>query len=100
MPMIEMNIKREYKELINAQCLNKGFTQYRIGHMFEGIKFKMDEVGAKVESEGVVWNLKMGVLNERSFIVDRPFWVVMRQKGCHPYFITQINNTEFMTKTE
>lgn len=34
--------------------------------------------------------------NVRKLIFDRPFWVVMQQKGAHPYFIAQINNAEFM----
>ena len=33
---------------------------------------------------------------QREFIVNKPFWVVMKQKGCHPYFIVQLNNTDFM----
>jgi hypothetical protein len=32
----------------------------------------------------------------RYLIVNSPFWVVMRQTKCHPYFIAQINNTKFM----
>ena len=32
----------------------------------------------------------------RSFIVNKPFWIIMKQKGFYPYFVAQINNTEFM----
>jgi hypothetical protein len=67
--------------------------------MFENIKFKIDEVGAKVENEAVIMMTKCAIISikpKRTFIVDKPFWVVMKQKGCHPYFIVQINNTEFM----
>ena len=68
--------------------------------MFENIKFKMDEVGAKVENEAVLMMLKCKVVDKkpkRNFIVNSPFWVVMKQKGCRPYFLLQVNNTEFMT---
>jgi hypothetical protein len=33
----------------------------------------------------------------KNLVLDRPFWIVMKEKGeHHPYFITQINNAEFM----
>lgn len=31
-------------------------------------------------------------------IMNKPFWVVMAQKGCHPYFVAHIINIEFMKK--
>lgn len=101
MPVVELDVKREYTELIGALCLSKGFTKYHIAAMFEGIKFKIDEVGAKVENEAVIMMTECKMIkppNLRKFIVNRPFWVVMKQKGCHPYFVAQINNPEFMTK--
>lgn len=50
MPRIELDVKREYKELIKAPLLNKGFEKHLVAAMFENIKFKIDEVGAKVEN--------------------------------------------------
>jgi hypothetical protein len=34
--------------------------------------------------------------NVKNLILDRPFWVVMKQKGTKPYFIAQINTADFM----
>jgi hypothetical protein len=66
--------------------------------MLENIKFKIDEVGAKVENEAVIKMLCKSVSREthKRLIFDKPFWVVMRQKGSHPYFLTQINNRDVM----
>lgn len=38
----------------------------------------------------------MSVEKHRNLIFNKPFWVVMKQKGGHPYFICQINNTQYM----
>lgn len=69
-----------------------------MGAMFESIKFKIDEVGAKVENEAVMavnFTIALGP-PKRNFIVNSSFWVLMRQVGCYPYFVAQINNAEFM----
>lgn len=29
---------------------------------------------------------------KRKFIMNKPFWIVMKQKDGHPYFMVQINN--------
>jgi hypothetical protein len=66
--------------------------------MFEKIKFKIDEKGAKVENEA---GFMCGITSVREkrpkrLIVDEPFWIVMKQTGRNPYFLLQINNAEFM----
>ena len=78
--------------------LNPNFKQYRVQTMVEKIKFRMDEVGAKVENEAVIMLSRMCVLNpnKRSFLLNSPFWVVMRESEKQPYFILHVSNTEFM----
>ena len=48
MPVVELDVKREYSEIVGAPILNEKFNKHFIAAMFEGIKFKIDEVGAKV----------------------------------------------------
>lgn len=66
--------------------------------MFERIKFKIDEVGAKVENEAEIMDMlcDFGEEDNRKLIFDEPFWIVMKQKGHFPYLIAQIKNTNFM----
>lgn len=46
----------------------------------------------KVENEGVVKLLRSGIPHvNRKFIVDKPFWIVMRERENHPYFIGYIS---------
>lgn len=61
----------------------------------------MDEVGAKVENEAVIVCLEKCARPKKTpkiLVLDSPFWLVMQQKGKHPYFLTRIGNTEFMKK--
>jgi hypothetical protein len=44
----------------------------------------------------MVTSLPITPPNVKNLILNKPFWVVMKQKGTKPYFITQINNAAFM----
>jgi hypothetical protein len=68
--------------------------------MFENIKFDIDEKGAKVENEGVIWlDLERMPTPSKNYILDKPYWVVMMRKNSqNPYFILGVKNTELMTK--
>lgn len=102
MPDLHLNFHRKYIELIEKFLVNAGFTNYFIGEMFEDIKFDMDYKGARVEAQGVIglaWGLGGELPRIRNFILDKPFWVVMKRKdSANPYFILGVNNTELMEK--
>lgn len=104
-PKIELDMKRDYDELIEKYLANNNFTKYFISQMFENIKFKMDEKGARVENEAVITlsesivSLDSKPVKIRKFILDKPYWVVMKRKDSkNPYFILGIENTELMKK--
>lgn len=102
-PKLSMSMRRDYKEIIGKQVATKGFESYRIAQMFENIKFDMDEKGARVENEAVIVMIKGIPMQEkvRRFILDAPYWVVMkRADSANPYFILGVNNTEFMKKAD
>ncbi len=83
MPKLHLQHRREYNELINKPFSNKGFEGYAIAMMFENIKFDMDQKGARVENEAVIGG-KGGrpeaPVKVRRFILDKPFWVVMKER--------------------
>lgn len=99
MPMVELDVERRYPELAGGKIRSGRLAEYEILEMYEKIKFRIDEEGAKVENEAC---LMVGTTSIRTpgknLILNRPFWVVMRQKGRHPYFVMQVSNTEFMRK--
>ena len=102
MPKIHLDHHREYKELIGKFLANENFEEYFISKMFENIKFDMDHRGARVENEAAIV-LTLGLSDEepkiKEFILDEPFWVVMkRTNSSNPYFILGVNNENIMEK--
>lgn len=62
----------------------------------------MDFKGARVENEAAIV-MELGVMlgqnKIRKFILDKPFWVVMKRGDSQNlYFILEVNNTELMGK--
>ena len=92
-----------YGNLIGKYLANHGFENYLIASMVENIKFKMDETGAKVESQAIIGSQAelayIAPITHKNFILDKPYWVVMkRENSQNPYFILGVNNTGFMEK--
>jgi|JI61114C2RNA_FD_contig_31_4746035_length_896_multi_4_in_0_out_0_2 hypothetical protein len=50
MPVVDLDVERNYTELIGAPVKSGPLLGYFIAVMVEKIKFKIDEVGAKVEN--------------------------------------------------
>lgn len=81
MPKVSVHSSRNLNELIGVFLTNPGFEQYRFDQIYEIIKLDIDETGVKVENEGVIVMTKAMVMKPqkiRRFIIDKPFWVVMR----------------------
>lgn len=47
-PVVDLDVERSYKELIGAAVSDGDLKGYYISVMLEKIKFRIDEVGAKV----------------------------------------------------
>ena len=103
-PKINLNMYRNYDELIGNKLKNKNFENYLIVKMYEKIKFEMDENGAKVENEAVIeageTSKNPRYLPEpRRFILDKPYWILMkRSNSMNPYFILGVTNTNLMER--
>lgn len=61
--------------------------------MFEGVKLSVDESGAKVENQAVIVALRTLAIvqNKRVIVLDRSFWVVMKEAGKNPYLCVFVN---------
>jgi hypothetical protein len=101
-PKLHLDHRRDYLELIGKYLANKGFESYFIAQMFENIKFNMDEKGARVEDEAVIAMKESAVMKPekpKNFILDKPYWVVMKIVDSeNPFFILGVNNTELMER--
>lgn len=102
MPKLHLQHKRRYNELIRKFLANDDFKKYFISDMYENIKFDMDHRGARVANEAVIvgrGGAKPKPQIMRKFIMDKPFWVVMKRKDSRrPYFLLGVKNTELMQK--
>jgi hypothetical protein len=50
MPVVDLDVTRNYREFIDRTITNGNLKDYIISIMVDKIKFKIDEVGAKVEN--------------------------------------------------
>ena len=101
MPKLHIDLRRDYTELIGDTLGNTNFEDYIIKNMFENIKFDLNEKGARVENEAEITMhlVSRNPDDPRLFILDKPFWVIMKRKGSEsPYFILGVKNIELMEK--
>ena len=88
MPKIEVRHQRQVKELMGQYVQNEKFQEYFIAQIYEIIKLDIDETGVKVENEGVIKMLRKSKKSKekREILVNRSFWLVMKEFGKEPYF--------------
>lgn len=98
-PKFDFDITHRYSEIIGKTFLNKGFEEYMISEAFQNTKFKLSEKGAVLKSEAKIIANKSAQITTRSFIFDKPFLLILREKGAkNPYFLMWVDNTELMVK--
>jgi hypothetical protein len=98
-PKIDFDVERHYTELEGKHLLNQGFENYWIAQAIQAVKFKLDETGAILSSEGFM-DLHFGIAEEpRRFIFDKPFLFCLREKDVrYPYLALWINNSDLLVK--
>lgn len=63
----------------------------------QGIKFRLDQYGAMLESEATF----MIAATPRYFRFNRPFFVYMKKRDCErPFFVMWVDNAELLTKKQ
>ncbi|MCX5712223.1 MAG: hypothetical protein NTY47_04005 [Candidatus Omnitrophica bacterium] len=97
-PRFDLNILREYQELVNKDLLNKGFDGYFISKAIQSIRFKLNEKGAYLKSEAAIASANEDI-RLRAFILNKPFLILLKQKGAkYPYFTIWVENAELLIK--
>ena len=74
--------------MIGLRFSDEPLKEYKISMMKEMLRLKIDESGAKMESRGFIVATKGPVIKKdlpREFILDRTFWLVMKEAKKHPY---------------
>lgn len=97
-PKITFNILHRFSEIVGKHLLNRGFEKYFIAQALQATKFKLDETGADLSSEGFMRSF--GIHEEpRRFIFDKPFLLCLKEKQAHyPYLAVWIGNSELLVR--
>lgn len=96
-PVISFGAERKYHEIIGKQLLNPGLEGYYIAEARQGIRFHLDERGAKLESSSTIEVAKSADKIEklRRFVFDKPFLIYFKEKSKPtPYFAIWIESPE------
>ncbi|MEA3479846.1 MAG: hypothetical protein U9R60_16820 [Bacteroidota bacterium] len=92
-PKINLNVNKEYGELLGKHLANRGFEKYFFAMAQQNINFEMDEQGARAGSEAKIV-LKKGP-SARRMVIDGPFLIYLKEYGAaKPYLAMWIENTE------
>lgn len=95
-PMIDFNVKREYKELSNKPFTSIDNKEYVIDTAVQTVSFSLDEKGGKIKSEAGldIETTSMPVEEKpRYFNVDNTFAIFLKEaQKDNPYFAAKISD--------
>jgi hypothetical protein len=98
-PVLNFDLLREYDEL-KKNVTTAGFTKYAVEQALQSIRFRLDERGALLKSEGIVWASKCAV-EPINYIFDKPFLIMLQYKDAkQPYFALWVDNSELLVKAK
>jgi hypothetical protein len=98
-PIVVASLTREYTELAGRDILNSYATGRTILSATQNVRFRLDEAGARLESEAAI----VGEFGEdvvprlRHFVFNRPFLLYLIERDAdQPYLAIWIGNTELL----
>lgn len=94
-PVLDFELLQNYGELCGheLQTVNRKLDGKTIGAALQSIRFRLDERGAVLKSEGVAAGCKV----QRTLVFDQPFLVMLkRREAANPYFAMWVGNAELM----
>jgi hypothetical protein len=95
-PMISLGVERDYPEVTKREFQNSQLPDLGIGEARQGIRFYLDQRGARLESRSGVLMVTTSEVR-RSFIFDKAFLLYMKRKNASaPYFAMWIGNAELL----
>jgi len=98
-PVIGIGVERQYKELIDRHVLNDGRQGYSVSEARQGIRFRLDEFGAKLESNARFEDKSFDRLRPRQLIFNKPFLIYLKEQSSRtPYFAMWIETPEVLER--
>lgn len=96
-PMLNFDVWKSYDELEGKKITTPGPLQGYDFFAVQDIRFRLDERGAILKSEGAMAAKCGGPSQPREFIFDKPFLVLLERRGAErPYFALWVDNAELL----
>ncbi len=93
-PKVSLNVDRRYQELLGRYLQDPGWETWFVLQACQGLRFRLDERGARVESGAT---FAIAGVGERRLIFDRPFLLYLKERDSDvPYFAMWIENEEVL----
>jgi hypothetical protein len=100
-PIISVGVERRYAELIGRHLRNRGWELYSVSEARQGIRFRLDEYGARLESDSVLGLKSAMPAKPRQFVFDRPFLIYLKEQSSQrSYFALWVETPEVLQQVE
>jgi hypothetical protein len=100
-PIVDVHVERAYGELVGKYLENPGWEKWYVSEARQGINFRLDETGARLESDAALGMKSAGREQPRRFVFDRPFLLYLKMPGRpQPYFAMWIETPEVLARSE
>jgi hypothetical protein len=96
-PVVAIDMRKDYETLIGQYLLNKGFESYFIGSALQRMEFVLNESGAALKSKAEIVLDKSVPPPSKNLIFDDSFLLYMVEKGkSDPYLVIYVDNAELL----
>ncbi len=103
MPIVDFDKNTNFNNLCGKQVKNPIFNGNGLNQAFQRVKFKLDEVGARVESEAYMGDCFGGSPTPpkpRKFVLNNSFLLCLWKKDAKlPYLAVWVNNPDILLRT-
>ncbi len=95
MPVLDFDFTRSYDEMNNLKFINKNLEDYEITKMEEKLKLIINQDGVQVYNQAVIVISKTKLeFNQKFFILDDDFWLILKEKNKKPYLIMLVRSVK------
>ena len=100
-PIISVGVERQYMELIDRDLQNRGWEGWAVAEARQGIRFRLDEYGARLESDSSL-EFKSAISPQpRQFVFDGPFLIYLKEESSQrPYFALWVETPEVLERAQ
>ena len=101
-PGFDFLIEHRFHELqgLERRLINRKLAGLYVAEAFQSIRFRLNESGARLESEARILAKKQASEEPRRFHFDRPFLLVLKKRDVsRPVFVMWIENAELLAKS-